>query len=182
MFYYRIDDPLVRAEEVKKGTTEDAVLKALQMKGVVNADAQVVEALHHGLQGYSNVIPVGVKSEGQLYQSSSAVSAEEFRIMEDYVQMLMRQTGQKIMEGQIDCVPFQMGQQSGCTYCDYHGVCGFDARMNGYEVRRLTEGGSRQEIIEQMTMDLAKYHGRSQTEAGGETQDAGVDQSTATGH
>ena len=86
------------------------------------------------------------------------------------------------MEGQIDCVPFQMGQQSGCTYCDYHGVCGFDARMNGYEVRRLTEGGSRQEIIEQMTMDLAKYHGRSQTEAGGETQDAGVDQSTATGH
>ena len=31
--------------------------------------------------------------------------------------------------------PYRLGDQTGCDYCEYRSVCGFDGRMPGYGYR-----------------------------------------------
>lgn len=78
---------------------EQALLKELQMKGVVNADLHVIEALHHGLEGRSDVIPAGINKDGSLSKTSSALSEDEFALVSSYVRMLIQKTGKQIVDG-----------------------------------------------------------------------------------
>ena len=86
------------------------------MKGVVNADLHVIEALHHGLEGRSDVIPAGINKDGSLSKTSSALSEDEFALVSSYVRMLIQKTGKQIVDCRIDCAPYHMGQENGCTY------------------------------------------------------------------
>lgn len=180
MFYYHIHRPLVGMDTVEKSSREDAILKSLKMKGVLNRDPQIVEAMDHGLSGKSNVIPVGVKKDGSLDATSSVVSKEDFSLMEQYVDMLLEKTGHAILRGEIDCNPYKMGAENGCEYCDYQGICGFDVKIPGYEYRACKDGMEREEALSQMEQELAIYHGKNR-EKGGKTN-AELDQGTETGH
>ena len=33
--------------------------------------------------------------------------------------------------------PYRNGQETGCDYCGYRNICGFDTRLNGYEYRKI---------------------------------------------
>jgi ATP-dependent helicase/nuclease subunit B len=164
MFYYHIDRPVVDAAGGQD--SKDRILRELRMRGIVNADEQVIEAMHHGLEGTSDVIPVGLKKDGTPNSVSRVLKTEEIQVMEDYTRMLMETTGQKMLQGDYDCQPYQLEEMTGCDYCDYHGVCGFDRGLEGYEMRRLTKEGSTAEVIDKMKTELEIYRHRKQT--GGE--------------
>ena len=166
MFYYHIDRPLLLAGDRTEQEKEQALLKELQMKGVVNADLHVIEALHHGLEGRSDVIPAGINKDGSLSKTSSALSEDEFALVSSYVRMLIQKTSKQIVDGRIDCVPYHMGQENGCTYCEYHGICGFDARMDGFAYRRLSDKADREEILARMEEDLQKDRYREERKEG----------------
>lgn len=166
MFYYHIDRPLLLAGDRTEQEKEQALLKELQMKGVVNADLHVIEALHHGLEGRSDVIPAGINKDGSLSKTSSALSEDEFALVSSYVRMLIQKTGKQIVDGRIDCAPYHMGQENGCTYCEYHGICGFDARMDGFAYRRLSDKADREEILARMEEDLQKDRYREERKEG----------------
>ena len=46
--------------------------------------------------------------------------------------------------------PYQLDGRSGCDYCPYHTVCGFDARMPGYSYRKLELFDRAEDILEKM--------------------------------
>lgn len=160
MFYYHIHRPFLSSESVKKNGREDALLKELQMQGILNRDDEVVEAMHHGLQGKSNVIPAGRKADGTLDATTKALDREQFAVLGQYVNLLVKEYGQHIVEGDIDCKPYKMGDVTGCKYCDFHGVCGFDSKMPGYDYRQLWEEKDRDTIVENMKRDLEIAKGR----------------------
>lgn len=180
MFYYHIHRPLVDMDMVQKTSREEAILKFLQMKGVLNRDPKIIEAMDHGLSGKSSVIPVGYKKDGTLDATSSAISGEEFSLMEQYVDMILEKTGRALFQGEIDCKPYKMGQKNGCEYCDYQGICGFDTKIPGYEYRWCRDGLKRDEVLEKMEMELEAYRGQKK-QKGGERDDQ-VDQRTTEGH
>lgn len=80
--------------------------------------------------------------------------------------MLIQKTGKQIVDGRIDCAPYHMGQENGCTYCEYHGICGFDARMDGFAYRRLSDKADREEILARMEEDLQKDRYREERKEG----------------
>ena len=80
--------------------------------------------------------------------------------------MLIQKTGKQIVDGRVDCVPYHMGQENGCTYCEYHGICGFDARMDGFAYRRLSDKADREEILARMEEDLQKDRYREERKEG----------------
>ena len=49
----------------------------------------------------------------------------------------IRDIGTDILKGNVKVSPYQLGQKNPCTYCPYHGVCGFDEKIPGYSFRRL---------------------------------------------
>jgi len=138
IFYYNIKDPIVDKEEVQtEEDIEEEILKQLRMNGLVNSDLEVIEHLDNQIQQKSQVIPVAVKDGLVQERYSSVASKRRFEILRQYVRGQLKRSGQEILGGRVSAEPYKDGSRGACDYCPYHGVCGFDARMEGYGFRRF---------------------------------------------
>ena len=136
IFYYQIKDPIV-AKEFDKEKLEQAILKELRLDGIVNSAEEVLVRMDGAMSGSSDVIPVGRKKDGSLTKASKAVSKEEFEVLEKYTKKISVDIKERIVSGEVDAVPYEYGTATGCDYCNYNHICGFDTRISGCEYRKL---------------------------------------------
>ena len=160
VFYYRIDDPLVeKAPESKDSKNEElenpekylekALLKELKPDGLINLKDEVLEHLDHKGVGESEVIPVKYNKNGSLSKSSKAVSEEVFQTLMDYAVQKIKESHEKILQGDIGGRPYRQGQETGCDYCEYRHICRFDTKVDGYHYRDIGKM-SKEEAIAKM--------------------------------
>ena len=64
--------------------------------------------------------------------------------------LVASRAGKKIFAGDISIHPYSLDGKSGCDYCPYHTVCGFDTRMPGYSYHKLEKFDSADEILKRM--------------------------------
>lgn len=76
--------------------------------------------------------------------------ADEFATMAEYANRLIVKTGQQIMAGDVAVKPYQLDGKSGCDYCPYHTVCGFDVRIPGYEFHKMEKMDKPEDILSAM--------------------------------
>ena len=138
MFYYQINDPLVKiTEEKREEDVTSLLLKELRLDGMIHKDEQVIERLERGLKGTSLLFPMGKKKDGELTANTRGLTREEFELLLDYTAKKEEQIKTEMYAGEVNPRPYQLGNQTGCEYCDYKAVCGFDSRLAGYEYRKL---------------------------------------------
>ena len=150
LLYYHIEDPTVETPvELSEEELNEEILSKLRMKGVVNDSEAVVEKLDRFMGSKSDVIPVERKKDGSFSARSSVMSAKELQVMSDYVTEKVRCLGKEILDGKIGLSPYEMGNESACTYCAYKKVCGFDPSIPGYETR-VFKSMDKEEAIKRM--------------------------------
>ena len=138
LFYYHIQDPLVEKKgEMTPEEIQEEIKRQLRMSGLVNSDLEVISLMDRDIEGESDVIPVAMKS-GMIQEARSSVaSRKRFGFLRDYVRKRCQKAGQEILEGNIQMAPYQEGTKTGCDYCPYHPVCGFDRKLPGCGYRKL---------------------------------------------
>lgn len=155
IFYYHLDDPLVEEKkEVSDEVIWQDILKKLKMDGLVNSEETVYRAMDQNISGSSNVLPIAVNKDGSLSKTSSAATKEQFQNISDYVHRMIGNLGQRIVQGDIDVSPYRLGDEDGCAYCPYSGICGYDEKLPGYEKRKLEVIGAQQEILERIREEM----------------------------
>ena len=172
IFYYRIGDPYVAAsggesdEEVLQ-----KVLKTLRLDGIARAEEEVVHLMDQnvGAGENSSIIPVGYTRNGSLNRYSHVAEKENFDTISRYTSKKIREIGREILEGYVQVSPYKLDNKEACTYCPYHGVCGFDERIDGFSFRKLKKE-EQEEIIEKMKKDLS--------ESGDDNYGSGMDKRT----
>lgn len=151
IFYYHITNPMVDGDGTEsEEEIRDALLEQLKLNGLVNADPQVYRAMDEEFSGSSSVIPVALKTDGTPKANSKMADADEFATMAEYVNRLIVKTGQQIMAGDVAVKPYQLDGKSGCDYCPYHTVCGFDVRIPGYEFHKMEKMDKPEDILSAM--------------------------------
>ena len=80
----------------------------------------------------SDVISVSTDKNGEYKAGSEICSTDEFEKLADFVNKKMQEIGGRIRQGDVAKKPFKKADVTGCTYCPYRGVCGFDERVPGY--------------------------------------------------
>ena len=157
IFYYHIDDPMIdgTGQETEVEIYEQ-ILDKLKLNGLVNADANVYEAMDTNIVGASKVIPVALNKDGSLAKKSKTASEDEFAVIGDYVNQTIQQIGRQIMDGEVGAHPYQMKDKDGCMYCPYGSVCGFDRKIPGFDYRKLETIDSEEEIIHRMEEKLGR--------------------------
>lgn len=158
IFYYRIGDPYVAAsgnesdDEILK-----KVLKSLKLDGISRAEDDVVQLMDRsiGAGGNSCVIPVGYNKNGSLNRYSHVAGKEDFDTISRFTSKKIREIGKEILEGYVQVSPYKLNNREACTYCPYHGICGFDERIDGFSFRNLREE-EQEEMIEKMKKDLSE--------------------------
>lgn len=132
MFYYHIDDPVVEAkgntapEEIQKKIREQ-----LKLEGV-------------GLEA----------GDESVSKKSKPVPPEELKLLSEFADTKIRSIGKAVYQGDVQASPYWMKKESGCDYCPYHGICGFDLGLPGYGYRRLAEPKDKEELLEKMEKEV----------------------------
>ena len=151
IFYYHIQNPLIEGlGNETEAEIRSKVLEQLKLNGLVNDNPDVYESMDTDFAGNSVVIPVGRKSDGSLKAASKTASTSDFKVMSDYANEKIARMGKRILEGEIDLSPYELDGKSGCDYCPYHTVCGFDARMPGHSYHKLERFDDAAAILEKM--------------------------------
>lgn len=142
MFYYHVDNPIVEKTE----QPELEQMKKLRVKGLVNSDYSVIRSLDEAFADAAGRLAASVKSlripvetnkEGYLTKRSKVASTERFEKLSDFVYDKLRQEGDAILGGDAAIAPYRLGKKTGCDYCEYAAVCGFD-KSSGSAYRKLS--------------------------------------------
>ena len=148
VFYYRIQDPLVEKSEGEEERRE-AVLKELKPDGIISQEEEVLSHLDRDRSGESIAVPVKYNKNGSLAKGSKTVPKEDFRALMEYAVGKVSAVHEEITEGNTAVRPYRKGQETGCDYCRFRHVCGFDLKVPGYAYRELDKM-SREEAIAAM--------------------------------
>ena len=138
IFYYNIADPMVeKTEDMDEEETQEEILRALRMNGLVNSDLDAISHLDREIETQSDVIPVAFKA-GIIQEARSSVASERrFAALTGFVNRKIQSMGREILDGRITVDPYKQGARTACDYCPYHGICGFDLKTEGYSFRRF---------------------------------------------
>lgn len=139
VFYYRLSDPVVDKQEPD---VETAVLKELRPDGMISLRDEVLKHLDQKQSGESFAVPVKYNKNGSLSKNSKVVSEDEFRLMMDHALKKIETAHSEILRGDTAPAPYRRGTETGCDYCKYRHVCGFDFKVPGYryrEIRKMTK-------------------------------------------
>ena len=89
------------------------------------------------------------------------VAGEDFSAMMTHAKKQMEDARTKILNGEAGALPYKRGQESGCDYCPYRHVCGFDVKIPGYEYRQFASM-KKEEVLDQMQTELARNRGKEE--------------------
>ena len=148
MLYYHIADPLVEDGE---GMTPEQInaklLQELKMTGIVSENDEAVRLLDREFTDKSDILPLERKKDGTFSVYSSVIKEEDMQVVSNYVNQKIRELGRGILAGTISVNPYEQNGNTACTYCAYKSVCGFDGRIEGYELRRLPKLGREEALM-----------------------------------
>ncbi|NBG87361.1 helicase-exonuclease AddAB subunit AddB [Isachenkonia alkalipeptolytica] len=149
VFYFKIEDPMVKdpgaedpseaEREAYEKAVEKEINKQLKMKGLALKDVEVLKKMDKNLEAGSEVLPVGIKKDGDFKKASSVASEEEFQGMIQYVRSLLRESGEDILRGKTRVSPCKVGDRTPCDYCEYGGICQFDLQLKDNQFRHLKD-------------------------------------------
>ena len=147
-FYFTVQDPLVQSEEDIREKAEELIARELQLKGVVLADAEVVDAMDADILGFS--IGKVFNKDGTVAKNASAYTLDEMGALLEHARKTAADLAAAIRDGQIGVSPAAIGDGwSACGWCDYKAICGIDPALPGARKRALEEL-SREELIQRL--------------------------------
>lgn len=147
MLYYFLKKPVISLENhlSSQGDMIQALEDKMKMPGWVVADKQLVQLLDSTLcqpGGTSRFIHASLtKSTGEITKSALYLRTErELELLLAYVEQLLQATGEKILAGEIQPEPYRRRDgSSGCGYCPYKVICGFDAQLEGFGYKKTMQ-------------------------------------------
>lgn len=158
VFYFNLMEPIINAE--RKLTDEEIkeeIRKKFKMKGLVLADINIIKHMDKNLESKaSSIIPVYIDTKGNITQKFSSVATQdEFTILKNYANKIMKQIAKEILEGNVEVKPFYYAKNKNtpCQYCAYQSICGFNPRMRGNQYRYIQEKDEK-ELLETMKQEL----------------------------
>ncbi|GGJ92049.1 ATP-dependent helicase/deoxyribonuclease subunit B [Lentibacillus kapialis] len=141
VLYFHVHNPMVSSSmNMSDDDIEKELFKKYKMQGLLLSDEQIVKMMDTTLDsGRSQIIPAGVKKNGDFYSGSKVADHETFHSLQNHIHHLMTQAGIDMTSGGVHLNPYQYKQQVACTYCPFLSVCQFDPILEENNYRKLTD-------------------------------------------
>ncbi len=135
ILYFHLDDPMTEGEECSDEEIFQEILSDMRPNGLVNLEQEAWLHMDRDLLSNrkSDVVPVTLKKDLTISKTgTAAASTEDFNQLRQYVGEVIDSSAKKMLGGDIRVNPYRLGDRTGCDYCSFRGMCGFDRRMPGY--------------------------------------------------
>ncbi|MDL4842860.1 helicase-exonuclease AddAB subunit AddB [Aquibacillus rhizosphaerae] len=149
VLYFHVHNPMISGnQKLEDSAIDKEIFKKFKMQGLLVENEQIVKMMDTGLDtGSSQIVPAGLKKNGEFRSGSNTAQTETFGYLQGYIRDLMKQAGMDITNGAVHLNPFQQKQQTACTFCSFRSVCQFDPTLEENNYRKLQDLKD-EEIIE----------------------------------
>ncbi len=108
-----------------KPAKRDIKDEGLAMNGLGAKDLTLVTAMEKENKG--EFVPrLNIKKDGNFAKTNSYIAEDEFEAIFDYIERLIGNTGNKILNGDISVAPVDGCDSEACKYCEYGFICGIE--------------------------------------------------------
>lgn len=160
IFYYHVDDPYAEGRaEMSEEEIGEEILQRLKLDGIVNSEEDVWRAMDTEMESESHVIPVKLKKDGTISATSKTLSETAFSNVGAFATEKIKELGNGMLGGNIAAEPYLLDSKSGCDYCAYRSICGFDAKIPGYHYHELEKNLKDNDILKKISEDLTNKGG-----------------------
>ena len=156
VFYFSLLEQMIKADKkITQEEIEEQIRKNFRMKGLILADVKIIKMNDNTLNsGSSKLVPAAITTSGAVNEKwTNGVDKEEFKILQDYINYIIKQIAKEILSGKIDLKPYNKNGKTPCSYCEYKTVCGFNARQNNNTYNYIDKK-SKDDIIRKMKEGL----------------------------
>jgi ATP-dependent helicase/nuclease subunit B len=157
MFYFTVDEPVLN-DESSNNDFEEEVLKFYALKGYVNNQLDVVKKNDQNIEKEkaSTVLNgIKLKKDNSFTASSNVIDEETMRQLTDQIKTRIKESINRILDGDVQLNPFKYGETTPCTYCEFISVCQFDTTLAKNQYRRIKKEKDK-DIIERISKDKRK--------------------------
>ena len=117
-------------EEIRKAAAEKFMLD-----GIILNDDGVISAMDKELRDNPNykseAVNISSDKKGG-YSVKNLVLREQFHMLLSDCENLIKETGERILDGEFFIRPYRFGDVTACDYCIYKSICNFDNTVNSY--------------------------------------------------
>ncbi|HZG73285.1 MAG TPA: helicase-exonuclease AddAB subunit AddB [Chondromyces sp.] len=140
VLYFHVHNPIVSSKKMLTiEEIEKEILKSFKMKGLILEDREVVTLMDETLDNgkTSQIVSAGIKKDGSLTSASKVASEEQFSDMRKYVRKLYQDSGNRIMSGDVEILPYKYKKKTPCQFCSYRSLCQFDQSLDENDYRLI---------------------------------------------
>lgn len=135
ILYFNLIEPVIKSKNkhLTEEQLEQEIRNNFKMNGLILGNIDVVKMMDNNLTtGNSNIIPAYIDKEGNLSKNKpSIIEKEDFKVLQNKVEKIIKQISEEIMTGEIAQKPIYMhkNKRTACEFCKYKAICGFDSKM-----------------------------------------------------
>lgn len=158
VFYFSLLEQMIEAKQsASDEEIEELIRKEFRMKGLIIADIKVIRMNDNTLTtGASKLVPAAITKSGSVREDwTNGVNKEEFKILQDYIDYIIKKISNDILSGNIDLKPYNKNGKTPCEYCEYKPICRFNIKQKD-NCYNYIEKKSKDDIIKQMKENVDK--------------------------
>lgn len=156
IFYFSLLEQIIKADKkISEEEIEELIRKNFRMKGLILADVKIIKMNDNTLRtGSSKLVPAALTASGSVNEKwTNGVNKEEFKILQDYIDFVIKQIAQEILSGKIDLKPYNKNGKTPCEYCEYKAICGFNTKQE-HNTYHYLDKKSKDDMIQKMKEKL----------------------------
>lgn len=143
VLYFHLHNPMIDSNRILTlDEIEKEILKKFKMKGLLLGDPDIVRLMDTSLEtGNSHIVTAGINKDGRLSSNSreSLASEDDFKVLRRYVRNLYKESGNRIISGDVGIEPYKLQDQTPCQFCSYRPVCQFDQSLDSNNYRIIPQ-------------------------------------------
>lgn len=141
--YLRLNNPTIKAAELRKNSLENLKLKEHQYKGILLNDPQLLRELDKSLDNQAFLYPLKEYKNGKIKANKEAllVTPQQLDWLQEMNKNLVINAGNQILSGELRLNPYRLltgsSRRTGLDFSDYLDVFQFDNMLDQQNYRDL---------------------------------------------
>ena len=147
VLYFNLINPTIGTDKnLTDEEVEEKIRQEFKMKGLILADVNIIKKMDKNIEnepkGISKIIPATIKKDGEISdRGTSAVTKEQFVYLQKYMEKIIKQISEEILQGNIEVKPYYNAstKKTPCEYCKYKSICRFDENTKNNEYKYISK-------------------------------------------